>query len=92
MLPLAVVATLAGLVLVLWGIARGEWTERLPSGPEPHWRLTFGAIVFVGGTLVTVATVAMSRLETQQVAQSVNQPVLSSDSIKRVSELPGTFH
>jgi hypothetical protein len=90
MLVLALICTVGGLVLVGWAILRGEWTERLPSYPERHWRLGLGALVLLGGSLILVVTLAVPRLAQEPV--TLTQPVVSSGLVEPVSTLPNWSH
>lgn len=66
MLFLAAIPTFAGIVLMARAFARGEWNDRLPSDPEPHWRLALGWVLVAGGTLVMAAMVILPWLTLSQ--------------------------
>jgi len=83
MLLLAVICALAGLTIVGWAVIRGEWTDRLPSNPEPHWRLNLGMLLLAGSGLVMVVAVALPRLA-PAMTQSESQ-LVSSTSIEPVA-------
>lgn len=89
MLLLAIVCASGGLILLGWAAIRGEWTVRLPSDPEPRWRLSLGALILAGSGLVIVVALALPRLA-PPVTQTASKPA-SSDSIEPVAasqELP----
>ena len=85
MLLLAIPCALAGLMIVGWAVIRGEWTDRLPSHPEPHWRLSLGMLLLAGGGLVMVVAVALPRLA-PAMTQSASEPASSSTPIERGSD------
>lgn len=93
MLALALVCILVGFSLLISGVVRGELHDQRPRNPQPHWMMVVGAIAFVGGTLLTVVTLAVPRLVPQQEAVNVEQPVASSrGTIEPVSTILGILH
>ena len=84
MLLLAIVCGLVGLIIVGWAVMRGEWTDRLPSNPEPHWRLSLGMLLLAGSGLVMVVAVTLPRLA-PAMTQSASE-LLSSTSIEPVAD------